>query len=229
MAGTDESLDSLLDSALDDLTRDLAASSMTRQSEEAPVTPENPAGLGKGLPSLQQSKKKSMAKAAPPADPLAATLEKLAETTRNTVNSIDSQPDEGLLESLLGRQDLESLVGNFMQQILSKEILHEPMKEIGERYPSWLEANKSKLSKEDRDRFSKQHQLILELCRVYDTTPGDFDKITELMQSMQGCGQPPAEIVAELAPGLQLGEDGLPQLPILPGEQGGENANCSVM
>lgn len=30
---------------------------------------------------------------------------------------------------------------------------------------------------------------------------------------MQACGQPPEEIVQDLAPGLAFGEDGLPQLP----------------
>ena len=30
---------------------------------------------------------------------------------------------------------------------------------------------------------------------------------------MQACGQPPDEIVQDLAPGLAFGDDGLPQLP----------------
>ncbi|KAK9275121.1 hypothetical protein L1049_022380 [Liquidambar formosana] len=40
-------------------------------------------------------------------------------------------------------------VETMMQQLLSKEILHEPVKEIGERYPKWLEEHKASLSKED--------------------------------------------------------------------------------
>ena len=32
----------------------------------------------------------------------------------------------------------------------------------------------------------------------------------ELMQDMQECGQPPAEIVKELAPGLEFGPNGMP-------------------
>lgn len=34
-----------------------------------------------------------------------------------------------------------------------------------------------------------------------------------MVAQMQACGQPPAEIVQDLAPGLSCGEDGLPQLP----------------
>lgn len=39
---------------------------------------------------------------------------------------------------------------------------------------------------------------------------------------MQACGQPPEEIVQDLAPGLAFGEDGLPQLP------GSATDNCTI-
>lgn len=97
-----------------------------------------------------------------------------------------------------------------MRQLLSKEVLYEPMKEIGERYPEWLESNKSELSKEDLARYTRQHEFIKQLCQVYETTPNDFQRVVDLMQNMQDCGQPPPDIVRELAPGLELGEDGLP-------------------
>ena len=99
---------------------------------------------------------------------------------------------------------MESIVETMMQQLLSKEVLHEPMKEIGERYPKWLEDNKGKLSSEDCERFSRQYQLIKDLNQVYETEPGNFNKIVELMQKMQECGQPPSDIQKELAPDFDL-------------------------
>jgi peroxin-19 len=48
---------------------------------------------------------------------------------------------------------MESIVETMMQQFLSKEILAEPMKEIGERYPKWLEEHKASLSKEEYERY----------------------------------------------------------------------------
>jgi hypothetical protein len=39
------------------------------------------------------------------------------------------------------------------------------------------------------------------------------DKGLFVDMQMQACGQPPDEIVQDLAPGLSFGEDGLPQLP----------------
>lgn len=102
------------------------------------------------------------------------------------------------------------MMDTMMRQLLSKDVLHEPMKEIGERYPEWLAANKGRLSEEDFGRYAKQHQHIKELCVIYENTPDDFQKIVELMQKMQDCGQPPSDIIRELAPGLELGDDGLP-------------------
>ena len=57
------------------------------------------------------------------------------------------------------------------------------------------------------------------------------------MQELQELGQPPAEIISELAPGLQLSPDGtLPALPGLPtglgggvgGPLGGGDAGCVI-
>lgn len=99
---------------------------------------------------------------------------------------------------------MESIVETMMQQLLSKEILHEPMKEIGERYPKWLEEHKTSLSKEEYDRYSHQYELIKHLNHVYEYDSGNFTKIVELMQKMQECGQPPNDIVKELAPDFDL-------------------------
>lgn len=99
---------------------------------------------------------------------------------------------------------MESMVETMMQQLLSKDILYEPMKEIGERYPKWLEDHKSTLSEEDYNRYSHQYKLIQELNVVYDSEPGNFNKIVELMQKMQECGQPPNDIVNELAPDFDI-------------------------
>lgn len=99
---------------------------------------------------------------------------------------------------------------SMMKQLLSKDVLEEPMREIGERYPAWLEANRSTLNPEDLARYTKQLKYIRQLCAVYDSDPDNFEAIVGLMQHMQECGQPPAEIVNELAPGLDLSQGGFP-------------------
>ncbi|KAL3680741.1 hypothetical protein R1sor_023697 [Riccia sorocarpa] len=216
-------------------------------------------GLGLGLPALVPAKKKSggnkssTSSGASGTDsgssrdrsgaqrPLSATLDMLQQQTRETMGNIDIADKEDimgeeLVESLMkqfedlgGSQDMQSIMDTMMRQLLSKEVLHEPMKEIGERYPQWLAANKTKLSQEDYKRYTMQHQFIVQLCEVYETTPDDFPKVMELMQNMQNCGQPPSDIVKELAPGLDLDQDGLPMLPDFGGVGAGGQPNCSIM
>lgn len=106
-------------------------------------------------------------------------------------------------------QDMESIVETMMQQLLSKDILYDPMKEIGERYPKWLEDHKASLNKEEYDRYFHQYELIKQLNEVYENDPGNFTKIVDLMQKMQECGQPPNDIVQELAPDFDLASLGL--------------------
>lgn len=96
------------------------------------------------------------------------------------------------------------MVETMMQQLLSKEILHEPMKEIGEKYPKWLEEHEATLSKEEYERFSHQYELIRDLNHVYESEPDNFTKIIDLMQKMQDCGQPPSDIVRDLAPDFDI-------------------------
>ena len=60
------------------------------------------------------------------------------------------------------------------------------------------------LSSEDLQRFRKQEQIIGQILVAYDEQPSDPDKVAALMQEMQQCGPPPAEIAGPIA-----GLDGL--------------------
>ncbi|MBA0621568.1 hypothetical protein Godav_007177 [Gossypium davidsonii] len=170
-----------------------------------------------GLPDLK-SKKKGKQKVSSESH-VTEALDKMREQTRETIKGLESMSkpggddfgEDGLIddwvkqfEELSGSQDMESIVESMMQQLLSKEILHEPMKEIGERYPKWLEEHKSSLSKEEYERYSNQYELMKELNGVYENDPNNFTRIFDLMQKMQECGQPPNDIVQELAPEFDL-------------------------
>ncbi|CAN6471862.1 unnamed protein product [Victoria cruziana] len=225
-----DDLDALLDSALDDFAnvdlggrrRDGSVSQLPDNDGEKKEN-ESVRGLGGlGLPELQKKKKtKNKISASGRDSHVAEALEQLTQQTREAVKGLefaestgslpDDAPDEQMMENLVkqfeelaGSQDMETIVETMMHQLLSKEILHEPMKEIGERYPKWLEEHKSELSTEEYQRYSDQHLLIKRLIVVYENEPDNFNKIVEIMQKMQECGQPPNDIVQELAPDLDL-------------------------
>ncbi|KAL5551172.1 hypothetical protein UlMin_001348 [Ulmus minor] len=241
-----DDLDELLDSALDDFQNlNLNNPSLQRSKEvidskqQSPSLPSGVQGLGIGLPELG-TKKKGKQKVSKDSH-VSDTLDKLRQQTKEAVRGLESvtaaKPageDSGndammedwvkQFEELAGSQDMESIVETMMQQLLSKDILHEPMKEIGERYPKWLEEHKANLSKEDLDRYSHQYELIKELNEVYEKEPGNFNKIVELMQKMQECGQPPNDIVHELAPDFDIASLGQISPEMLESQ-----GNCSIM
>ncbi|CAH9086455.1 unnamed protein product [Cuscuta europaea] len=241
-----DDLDQLLDSALDDFqSLNIAGASQRSKlgEEKGRSMPSEVQGLGMGLPDLRAKKigkQKKESKAVKDSHASEA-LDKLREQTREAVKGLesinglelpgdqdlgsDAMMDEWVkqFEELAGSRDMESMVETMMQQLLSKEILHEPMKEMEERYPKWLDENKAKLVNEEYSRYEKQYELIKELNVVYETEPANFNKIVELMQKMQECGQPPNDIVNELAPDFDLSSLGQ-----LTPEMLGAQPNCCI-
>ncbi|XAR70459.1 hypothetical protein NMG60_11027312 [Bertholletia excelsa] len=248
MAEQPDDLDQLLDSAVDDFQNlNLKSSAQSlrsgdneiKEQQSSSSMPREVQGLGMGLPDLR-SKKKGKQKVSNQSHAVEA-LDKLREQTREAVKGFESMGDSrpGMedfekdemmedwvkqFEEMAGSQGMESVMEIMMQQLLSKEILHEPMKEIGERYPKWLEEHKSNLSNEEYERYSHQYELIKDLIKVYETEPSNFNKIVELMQKMQECGQPPNDIVQELAPDFDLSNLGQLSPEMLESQQ-----NCCIM
>ncbi|XP_076884747.1 peroxisome biogenesis protein 19-1-like [Bidens hawaiensis] len=202
--------------ALDDFqTLNLASSAqrddVVKKAEEYYL----PKGLGLALPDLRSKKQQK-----PNKSRVSDTLNKLREQTRETVKGLESianggfgydHDDDAMLqdlvkqfEELTSSQELESMMETMMQQLLSKQVLHEPMKEIEQQYPKWLQENKSKLNEKDFDHYVCQYRLIKEVNTVYETEPGNFVKINEHMQKVQECGQPSNNIIKELAPGFDI-------------------------
>ncbi|KQK00638.1 peroxisome biogenesis protein 19-1 isoform X2 [Brachypodium distachyon] len=221
-AGGDD-LDQLLDSALDDFTSlDLAAAPKSGEASASSSGASRPVkGLGMSLPDPRAPRRRA-AKQPPRGAHASEALEKLTRETREAVRGLESATggiggldDEGMMEDFVkqfeefaGAQDMDSIVEKMMKQLLSKEILHEPMKDIVEKYPKWLEDNKSKISKEEHERYSNQLELMLKLNDVYEHEPENMSKIFEIMQNMQECGQPPSDLVQDIVPDLDLSKLG---------------------
>ncbi|KAG7378254.1 Peroxisome chaperone and import receptor [Phytophthora pseudosyringae] len=117
----------------------------------------------------------------------------------------------GILATL--QSDFQDLVDGMMQQLLSKDVMYDPMKQICERYPEWLAEKEPLLSKEDYERYGKQYQYFQQIVAMYESEPDNYARLSELMQEMQETGQPPSEIVKDLAPGLQFDDEGMPIMP----------------
>ncbi|KAI0655044.1 Pex19 protein family-domain-containing protein [Cubamyces menziesii] len=123
------------------------------------------------------------------------------------------------VEGTESEEELQGLLENMMSQLMSKEVLYEPLKELNDKYPSYLKDNASKMSAEDHKRYTSQSKVVAQIVAIFESTNNtDEDtqarmKVVELMQEMQEYGSPPSEIMGPLPPGLDLGADGMPNIP----------------
>lgn len=139
---------------------------------------------------------------------------KLEEFTKNFGE------DGGELENMMKQMqsDMNGADGNFngegegfmgmmkgmMQNLLSKDLLYPSLKDIKSKYPDWLKENKSKISNEEYEKYSKQHVIVCQICGLFEEEKeSDSDnvknertaRIVSLMEQMQEYGQPPADMM----------------------------------
>ena len=97
---------------------------------------------------------------------------------------------------------MEGLLDNLVGQLLSKDVMHEPMKHLHAEFPRYLDTHKDSLSADDLRRYTEQQAIVAQILAAYEETPGDTDKVASLMQKMQACGPPPPEIAGPVADGV---------------------------
>ncbi|ORX79752.1 Pex19 protein [Anaeromyces robustus] len=155
----------------------------------------------------------------------------ISETISNLKNSSDkveaevSETNNDVMEKLLKQmeglvdEDFCDILSGVIDQLMSKELLYDSMKDLADRYPSWIEENKNKLSKKEIENYQNQYACckeIVDIFEKYDSneiSKEDNKKVSDLMQKMQGYGNPPSEILKELAPDMIVGPDNIPKLP----------------
>ena len=113
-------------------------------------------------------------------------------------------------EKLGQKEDFEQIVENMMRQLLARDLMYEPMKLVCEKYPEWLAEKLEGLSHDEYVRYGTQYQYFQRIVAVYEREPDNFARLVELLQDLQKYGQPPAEIIKDLAPGLEFSADGMP-------------------
>ncbi|KAI1120929.1 Pex19 protein family-domain-containing protein [Nemania abortiva] len=101
-------------------------------------------------------------------------------------------------------EDFSKLLMGMMEQLTNKEILYEPMKELNDKFPGWMEKNKDTIAKEDLKRYQEQQVLVSEMVTKFeeskysDSNPADREYIVDRMQKMQAAGSPPHDLVGDM-------------------------------
>lgn len=98
---------------------------------------------------------------------------------------------EGGLGGEGGEEEFSKMLMGMMEQLTNKEILYEPMKELHDKFPAWLAANKDKTGAEDLKRYEDQHALVKEIVARFeastytDANAADREYIVERMQKVR--------------------------------------------
>jgi len=117
--------------------------------------------------------------------------------------------------SQAGMEGMVPVLENLLGKLLSKEILHEPLQELLNLYPEWLENNKEH---SNYVVYKKQCQIVQDICDIFNGTnyENEGGKVYTLLNDMQETGPPPEEIVNKMSqeiPGAVMGAPAPPGLP----------------
>ncbi|OCF54966.1 hypothetical protein L486_07622 [Kwoniella mangroviensis CBS 10435] len=176
---------------------------------------------------------------------LAKTLESLnkAGSKPNTNGNTQQQPDLSALLASLGGDpdllkdlnlnldevegkgdgDLADVLEGMMRQLMTKEVLEEPMNELASKYPTYLSSPPDGTTQDDLIKYRKQNEIVQKIVGTFKkpnySDEKDGKEIAGLVSEMQDLGGPPKEIMGDLPEGFDLGA-----LGSLSGEDG-----CTIM
>ncbi|KAK6463440.1 Pex19 protein family-domain-containing protein [Scheffersomyces coipomensis] len=147
------------------------------------------------------------------------TMERLKKSGETVDEKIKNDPSsanpEDMLSQLLagfgggpsggpsGDFDMSKLLVDMLEQLSSKEVLYEPIKDLNTKFPDYLKENKDKISESQYTNYSKQYDITNQILAVFDNSTFDDenkeqrDKVNTLLESLQELGQPPTELVGD--------------------------------
>jgi peroxin-19 len=140
-----------------------------------------------------------------------ATMERMSASSASATEATTSQasnPDDflsamlaemekgggdpsSLLGGAGGDEDFSKLLLGMMEQLTNKDILYEPMKELHDKFPAWMEVNKEICPKADLERYLQQQRLVGEITGKFeeagyaDSKVEDREYIVDRMQKVR--------------------------------------------
>ncbi|CAK7201681.1 Peroxisome chaperone and import receptor [Sporothrix eucalyptigena] len=201
-----------------------AAAAATGQAAAAHVASQTPpsASASKSVPQAGSSSKSTGAAAGDASfqDTIRRTMERMQASgdQATAAAAADSENTDDMLSEFMkqlqsgglggpgsgNEEDLTKMLMGMMEELTNKEILYEPMKELNDKFPAWMEANRSKTSAEDLKRYEEQQVIVREIVTRFelpsytDTNPEHREYIVDRMQKMQAAGSPPPDLVGDM-------------------------------
>lgn len=161
------------------------------------------------------------------------TMERLKKSGENIDEQLKNDPSssnpEDMLTQLLaglgggagdGDFDMSKLLTDMLEQLSSKDVLYEPIKDLNTKFPDFLKENKDKLPEAEYTRYTKQYEVTNDIMALFESPEFDNEstekreEVNKLLENLQDLGNPPTELVGEVKdfPGLgdlgSMGVDG---------------------
>ena len=128
------------------------------------------------------------------------TMERMQSSSDTAASAAASSSQDDILAQMLASmesggfggegsdEDFSKVLMSMMEQLTNKDILYEPMKELDDKFPKWMEENKTKVDKDDLKRYEEQQTLVREIVGRFerkgysDDNAQDREYIVERMQ-----------------------------------------------
>ncbi|MCP8720162.1 MAG: peroxisomal biogenesis factor 19 [Asgard group archaeon] len=116
-----------------------------------------------------------------------------------------------------GDMDMSKLLVDMLEQLSSKEVLYEPIKDLNTKFPEYLEKNKETLDDVKFKNYTKQYEITNDIVSIFehesysDDNKTQREQVNTLLESLQELGQPPSELVGDAGdflPGFGDGKGG---------------------
>ena len=127
------------------------------------------------------------------------TMARMQESGDQASAAAEASNEEDLLTQLMkemggangaeaGDDDFSKMLLGMMQQLTNKEILYEPMKELHDKFPGWMEKNKETTPKADMGRYEEQQRLVADIVARFEKKGYSDDNVQDrefIVESMQ--------------------------------------------
>ena len=120
-----------------------------------------------------------------------ATAAAKSEDPQNILTRMMEDMQNDPLEGDGTEESFNKMLMGMMEQLTDKEILFEPMKELHDNYPAWIEKNKATTGADDMRRYLEQQRLVQEIVGRFqeksysDKNPEDREFIVKRMQQVR--------------------------------------------
>lgn len=165
-------------------------SSSTSEQPKADPTPSKTAPLIGAEESFQETIKKTMERMQASGEQ--ATAAAAADDSDDILAELMKQMQAGAgLEGEGSEEDFSKMLLGMMEQLTNKEILYEPMKELDEKFPGWIDKNKAQTPAEDMKRYEEQQRVVREIVAKFeektyaDSNVADREYIVDRMQKVR--------------------------------------------